>query len=470
MKIRTKVTLWYISISVVILLFFSTSTYLGMRYLLLNKLDAELTFIANNIQNSYDPTSHTYKSSILNQKKITGYSKYHLIIYDTQGNVVYISEMAKRITLKVLLEKKEEKWNTTKLKVGNRSPFLHPDEKGMVPFRVMSRKMKHGNTDIGRVVVGIDLDEFYDSMRGLLRALLAAKVFAGLFMWIGGYWITKNALLPVKKITRKAELISHSNLNDRIEISNKNDELGHLTSVLNDLLTRLQNAFESQQQFLADAAHELKSPLALLRVHWESEIDNPELTLEIKEQLVQDVETITRLSHLVNNLLLLSQTESIESNFEFTTLNLHELLEEVVSDVEILAESKSQGIHFKETSKINITGDKTRLYQLFFNLLENASKYTQEKGEISVSLSAENNSTLVEIRDNGEGIPADDLPNIFKRFYRVHKDRSRKTGGSGLGLSICKVIAEAHKGSVEVESKTGKGSTFTVRLPVTTSV
>jgi signal transduction histidine kinase len=283
---------------------------------------------------------------------------------------------------------------------------------------------------------------------------------------IGGFYLTTKSLRPIDIITNRARQISHSNLADRIKIYNEDDELGKLSIVLNDLFDRLHKAFISQQEFLADAAHELKTPLSVLRLHWESEINNPALTLDLKEKLVQDVETISRLSHLINNLLLLSKTESITANFEFKSLNLDEILSEVIADADILAKFKEQEIVIVDSSAAEISGDKLRLYQLFFNLVDNAVKYSPERENIYISLRVEGDSAIVEIKDNGSGIPPEDLPNIFERFYRVHKDRARKSGGSGLGLAISKLIVESHGGSIEVASELTKGSTFRVILPI----
>jgi signal transduction histidine kinase len=235
--------------------------------------------------------------------------------------------------------------------------------------------------------------------------------------------------------------------------------------VLNNLLDRLQRAFTAQQQFLADAAHELKTPLSVLRAHWESELNNENLSLDIKEKLVQDIETISRLSHLISNLLLLSKTEAVRSAFEIKTVQLDEIIGEVLSDAQILAEMKSQHIEVVDLQPVKILGDRIRLYQLFFNIMDNAIRYSDNSGRIWISLKTKDHWNVIEIRDNGPGIPQEDLPFIFDRFYRAQKDRARKTGGSGLGLSICQLIVHSHDGEIEVESEIGKGSIFRVKLP-----
>jgi signal transduction histidine kinase len=318
---------------------------------------------------------------------------------------------------------------------------------------------------VGWAAVALPIGDIEGSLNHLFRVLLLGVVAVTVMVGAGSYLLTNQTLHPLSEITQKARHIGHDRLGERIPVRNPSDELGRLSIVLNQLFERLQNAFESQQRFLADAAHELKTPLSVLRAHWESELNNPRFSLELKERIVQDTETITRLNHLINNLLLLSRTEAIQSSFEFEHLRLDALLGEVIADAKMLAETKSQEIDAGDVPPVELFGDRARLYQLFFNLLDNASKYTGEGGRISVRAQVDDSMVSVAVEDNGPGIPAEDLPHIFKRFYRVQKDRGRKTGGSGLGLSICELIARAHHGSIGVESVTGEGSIFTVRLP-----
>ncbi len=241
---------------------------------------------------------------------------------------------------------------------------------------------------------------------------------------------------------------------------------GELTRIMNNLVERLRKSFTGQQEFLAEAAHELKSPLAILRAHWEGELNNPSIPLAMKEKLVQDVETISRLSHLINNLLMLSKTGAMDWEKDFRPVRLDQVLNEVLADAEVMAELKSQELHIPELPEITVRGDQERLYQLYLNLIENAIKYTPEGGKVRISHAVEDNQFVIGIHDNGPGIPSQDLPRIFERFYRVRNGNMKKTSGSGLGLSICKLIAETHQGKIDVQSKEGEGSTFFVKLPL----
>ena len=471
MKIRLRLTLWYFTITLIIVLIFSLGTYWGMRDFLFRAIDSELNFLADSIERTYDPFFNEFIELITSPDNLNRYLEYYITVYDASGKTIFVSPMANIISLNIPIAKNTVKnAYTIDVRVPEKISFFKSDVEGKVTFRAISRSMYYQNKLIGQVIVGVPIERIKESMGKLLKALLAGILLTVLLVGTGGYFLTRQILNPINKITQKADQISHSNLGERIIVRHKDDELGQLSTVLNNLLERLRKAFDSQKQFMADTAHELKTPLSILRAHWESELNNPGLPLETKEKLVQDVETISRLSHTINNLLLLSQTEAIPSNFDFTTLRLDRLLQEVITDVRMIAETKDQEIEILELSPAVIQADQIRLYQLFFNLLDNAIKYTPEKGKIWVSLHLLKEWAVVEVMDNGMGIPPDDLPHIFERFYRVEREHIRKTAGSGLGLSICKLIAESHQGFIEAESKLDIGSTFRVRLPLNSRI
>jgi len=467
MKIGLRLTLWYFSITLAIVLVFSLGTYWGMRSLLFRAIDGELNLLADSIERTYDPFFNEFIDLMVSPGSANRYLEYYVIVYNASGKPVFVSPMTQVISLDIPLSHDSVRTTyTVNAKLPEKVPFFYAGSMGKVAFRAVSRPMYFEDQQIGQVIVGVPIERFNQSLEKLLWVLLAGIGLTGALVGGGGYFLTRQMLNPIHKITEKADQISHSNLGERITVHHKEDELGQLSIVLNNLLERLQKAFDSQQQFMADAAHELKTPLAILRAHWEGELNNPGLPHEMKEKLVGDIETISRLNHLINNLLMLTQTEAPDSNLDLAPLELDKLLREVISDADILAKARGQEILIEELSPSVVRGDRGRLYQLFFNLVDNASKYTPEGGKIWVSLRLEDRWALAEIRDNGPGIPAEDLPHIFKRFYRVKKDRARKTGGSGLGLAICQLITESHGGAIGVESTIGAGSTFRVKLPL----
>jgi signal transduction histidine kinase len=465
-KIRFRLTLWFFSISLLILLIFSLGTYWGMQRLLFEALDKDLDIIAGSIERSYDPFFNKFSELDFFHDNENRFLEYYLVVFDNHARPVYKAPLNSLITFDVpLVTDKIEEGYTLKTKVSEKIPFLNADSEGEITFRIICRKLFYKKQHVGWIVVGLSIEHIEHSMKNLLNVLLAAILVSIILLAIAGYLLTRKALNPVNTITKKASQISQSNLEERIAVPVENDELGQLSLVLNNLLDRLQKAFTTQQQFLADAAHELKTPLAILRAHWESELNNENLSLEIKQKLVQDIETLSRLAHLINNLLLLSKTEAVRSTFEFNTTQLDELINEVISDARVLADLKSQKIEVTDLQPVKIRGDRTRLYQLFFNIIDNAIRYGIKSGQIWISQKPDQNWHIVEIRDNGPGIAEEDLAHIFDRFYRAQKDRARSTGGSGLGLSICQLIVQSHDGKIEVESKKGKGTVFLIKLP-----
>lgn len=438
-----------------------------MQRLLFEALDKELDVLASSIERSYDPFFNKFSELDFFHDNENLFLEYYLRVYDKNANPIYVAPLSTIISFDIpLSENKIEEGYTLKTKISQKIPFLNPDPAGEVTFRLICRQLFYHQQRVGWIIVGLSIERIEESMQNLLNVLLGTILVSILLLALTSYFLTRKALHPVNIITKKADQISQNNLEERIQVPVENDELGQLSQVLNNLLDRLQGAFMAQQQFLADAAHELKTPLSVLRAHWESELNNAELSIEIKEKLVQDIETISRLSHLINNLLLLSKTEALRSTFEFNLVQLDEIIDEVLSDARVLADMKAQYIEVVDLQPVKIRGDRMRLYQLFFNIMDNAIRYGSESGQIWISLRVSDNWNIVEIRDNGPGISPEDLPHIFDRFYRAQKDRARKTGGSGLGLSICQLIANSHDGEIEVESETGKGSVFRVKLPI----
>ena len=466
MTIRIRLTLYYFIITLFILLVFSLWIFQSMRRDLFNTLDQELTIVINSIEASYEPFSHAFMELEFIPRELHPFLEFYLLVYDDYGQLVFESPLAAAIKLDIHLSRdvfEERKIREVLIPRRLQMPPAEPGRKAAL--RIISRQLHFNNTLIGWAVIGLPIERTQESIRSLLTVLGFSLIVFSLLIGAGGYFLTHKALDPVQMITTKANQISRDNLNERLPIKNEHDELGRLTKTLNNLLQRLQDVFDSQQQFLADAAHELKTPLAVLRMHWENEINNPQLSLTVKEKLVQDIETISRLTHLINSLLLISRTEIDHGNFDKAPVHMDELLRDIISDMQYLANEKSQQINIVQLPAIVCLGDFTRFYQLFFNLIDNAIKYTPEGGQIWVASRRDGDWCVFEIRDNGAGIEAKHVPHIFERFYRVQKDRARKTGGSGLGLTICELIVRSHGGRIEMESEQGAGSTFRVFLP-----
>jgi heavy metal sensor kinase len=282
----------------------------------------------------------------------------------------------------------------------------------------------------------------------------------------GGVILVRRALLPVERIARKAEEITQHNLSDRLPVVRTGDELERLSVSLNHMISRLEDAIQSSKRFVADASHELRTPLTVLRGELESLAQEPGLKGQTTESLGSMLEEATRLSGIVEGLLALSRLDAGEAQAEWVQFDLAELAATTADQMSLLAEDKNLTVVCEATAGITVRGDRARLKQVIVNLLDNAIKYTPRGGCVRLQISRQDGYAVLDVADDGIGIPDEALPHVFKRFFRVDDSRSREPGGAGLGLSIVQSICAAHGAQVEVSSVLGKGSRFRVRQPL----
>ena len=466
MKIRTRLSIWYVAVTFIIVSLLSVGIYYGMHRVLHKTIDDDLEIFTNMIESSYNPMLGKFEEILWKLESAKRFQEVYLIVYNSRGMVEFASPMTQFINFKMPLPGPDQELGFTRsAKLTRNIPVLKPDEDGYVTFRGITRRMYYNNHPIGWIQAGLPITDVEQALNNLFWIIIVVNIIAIILVGAGGYLIIGKFLYPVKLITQKANEISQHNLDARIDVRNEQDELGNLTLTLNNLFARLQLAFDTQRRFMADAAHELKTPLAVLRTHWEDELNNADLKNEFKERLGKDIEILGRLNQMINKLMFLAQTEDVFDKLEWSEIQLDEFLRDIISDTKILAELKQQEISAVELSPVRIRADKNRIYQLFFNLIDNAIKYTPDGGKIWITLRDTDKGIKIQVKDNGIGINPEYLPLIFERFYRVDKDRSRKTGGSGLGLSICKLIVDSHRGLITAESQPKKGSTFTVIFP-----
>ena len=303
-----------------------------------------------------------------------------------------------------------------------------------------------------------------------LRSWVAALAW-GLILLIGltvlgGYLVALRALRPVDTIIKAAERISSRNLSERLPVPNTRDELERLSLALNHMIRRLEESFQYTQRFLADASHELRTPLTILQAELEAMLENIQSDAQLSDVAASALEEVERLRNIVESLFALSRLDAGEAINKTELFDLGELVTSTADQMSLLALDKRISIHCEAPEALMVRGDRARLKQVAVNLLDNAIKYTPEGGAIQVRTAARQNRAVLEVIDNGIGIPTEALPHLFERFYRVDKARSRQFGGAGLGLSIVKSICAAHSGRVEVQSREGQGSRFSVELPL----
>jgi heavy metal sensor kinase len=315
------------------------------------------------------------------------------------------------------------------------------------------------------IVVAESRRELIDQMRALRRIFLFSLPAMLLVAGFAGYLLARKSLAPIADMRAQAERISAENLHERLPVKNESDELGKLARVFNDLLARIESSFDGMRQFTADASHELRTPLAIIRGEADVALSQDRESAEYRETLEIIQDEARNLSSIVDDMLSLARADAGQRKLNLEELYLSDLVEECVHSARALALNKRLSLNFESYDETSFRGDEGLLRRMVVNLLDNAIKYTPDGGSVSVKLWRENGLIRLRIADNGIGIPSEAAARVFERFYRVDKSRSRAEGGSGLGLPIVKWIAEAHHGSVRLESAPERGSSFTVSLP-----
>jgi heavy metal sensor kinase len=314
---------------------------------------------------------------------------------------------------------------------------------------------------------GAPLDEVQSDLRKWLAFLLALFPTVAIIALVGGYILVKRSLAPVDRITASAERISSHNLSQRLPVPQTGDELERLSVALNRMIERLDEAFQHSRRFVADASHELRTPLTVLKGEMEGLVREAQLPSDWRERLGTTLEEVDRLANIVEGLFAISRLDAGEAAAEWLTFDLAQLAYDTADQMSLLAEDKGIRLDCLTSKGVWVEGDRSRMKQVVVNLLDNAIKYTQKGGDVHLAVKALDNKAVLEVSDNGVGIPATALPHVFERFYRVDQARSRGNGGAGLGLSIVRSICIAHQGKVEACSTPGQGSRLHVELPLT---
>jgi heavy metal sensor kinase len=282
----------------------------------------------------------------------------------------------------------------------------------------------------------------------------------------GGYLLVKSALRPVDEMARKAGVITQHNLSERLPVSHTGDELERLSIALNRMILRLDDAFRNSRRFLADASHELRTPLTILRGELESLVQGGAVAAGERERLGSLLEEVERLTKIVERLFALSRLDAGDAQVEWVQFDLAELVATTTDQMKLMAEDRRIAVACDVMAATFVCGDHARMKQVVVNLLDNAIKYTPEGGAVSLSVHSTADAAILEVADTGVGIPPGDLQRVFDRFFRADSTRALHPDGAGLGLAIVKSICNAHGGSVEAESSPGRGTRFTVTLPL----
>jgi heavy metal sensor kinase len=451
--IQTRLTAWYSIVLAVVLSLFGLSAYVEMRNSIHETVDETLRdrvrAVRGLILRSSEYGDEDVKRELRQHSELAGGAL--LQVADQQGNWLYRSASMSDLQIP------PANGNFT-------IPFTFSSRN--VPFRVTNAEIKVGSQSY-LVQIAAPLDDFYEALHRFGALLIVSIPILLLCAAGGGYWLSRRALAPFDQITQTARSIGIQNLSSRLVVPQTRDVLQRLSETFNGMLERLEAAFKRITQFTADASHELRTPVAVMRTRAELSLRKTRTVAEYREALTQIHAELEKTSDLVEKLMLLARADYGAEVLHLSSANLGDIVRDACSQGRTLSENKQ--INFNEQipdSPVWIKADAQALRRLFLILIDNAVKYTPSGGRVEVLVATDNGSAVAAVHDTGIGIAAEDLPNVFERFYRADKARSRDSGGVGLGLSIGRWIAEAHSGSIEVQSSLGHGSVFQVRLPL----
>lgn len=352
---------------------------------------------------------------------------------------------------------------------GEKSAFgIHrvDSESGVSYVAVASAVMEVSGKTLGVLVLSLPVDELQTALETVKRQLMTVFLIVAGAAMAAALMLSGMLTRPVKELTQTIRRMGKGDLSARVNVRTSG-ELKELAESYNAMAEQIEHLDKSRSQFVANASHELKTPLATMKLLLENMLYQPDMPQELRTEFMQDINhEIDRLSGIITDLLTLTQMDSHSSPLRVTKVDLSALTEETVHTLQIAAEKKGQTLTADIAPGITLDGDSGKLMQIFYNLTDNAIKYTPENGHIAVRLAQSGANVLFAVTDDGIGIPEEDQKHIFERFYRVDKARSRATGGTGLGLSIVRQLAAMHGGTVSVSSQPGQGATFTVTLPM----
>jgi heavy metal sensor kinase len=335
-------------------------------------------------------------------------------------------------------------------------------------YRIASRRSDVGGRifQVRAAVPTEPFDQALDRFRLILKETLP---FLVILASLAGYWLSGRALAPVNAIIETARGVGVQNLSSRLAVPPANDELRRLSETLNAMLGRIEASVKRLTQFTADASHDLRTPIALIRSSAELVLRRPRTEDEYRETLSRILATSEETTHLIENLLTLARADAGAADLHFSDVDLVTHLGKIAEEALILAASKGIQVTSElPPGPIKVSADPAAIERVFLIVVENAVKYTPAGGNIQINLGNGSATARVEIRDSGIGISDKDLPHIFERFYRADQARSREPGGSGLGLAIARWIVDLHSGDIEAQSALGRGSLFRITLPIAT--
>lgn len=473
--IRRRLTVWYTVALAVTVLAFGTALYLERRQASARELDQRLS-LESDLAHRWLAQSYTVLGRIVTNSgprpsldpAISAYleaARDYLVVADTAGQVLGLSDVTRSLNAEAL-ERLTAPLDTLPLtRHGGVLALGQPN--GKVRYLVVP--VDSAGPTIGGLLVATPTRQASFGPTDLLRSMLFIAPVILLGAGLAGYWLAGTSMRPVERIMDEVEAISDGrSLHRRLAVPLSGDEMARLALTVNGMLARLEQSFASLHRFTADASHELKTPLMVLRAGVERALVHPGIPGDIMQSLDETLAQINQMTEMVENLLTLARADEGRAPLAVEECDLRELVLDVSETAGILGEEAGvTALHAIPATPVRLAVDRHRIREMLLNMVTNAIKYTPQGGTVSLGLEEKDEAVIFTVRDTGIGIAAGDLPHIFERFWRADPARSR-TGdrpGIGLGLAITKWIVEAHGGSITVQSRPGRGTLFTVWLP-----
>jgi two-component system heavy metal sensor histidine kinase CusS len=455
LSVRWKLTLWYGGVLAVVLAVSGTTVFLTMRHQLLERIDQglaeELADVLYEVKRADDPKALRRWLD----RRFARHEGFDFQVTGPKGEKFFSSDRLEDKTLPVPVSAPApEAPLYESLPIG---------ESGR--WRIVSVRARGPDGPL-TVQVARSLSAYDHEMQELLFVFLLTTPLTLLVTVGGGYFLARRALAPVQRMTQTANRITADRLGERIAVDDPDDELGALAQTLNRMIERLGRSFTEMQRFTADAAHELRTPLAVIRNEAEVALRSPRTAAEYSRVLENLLEETNRLSHLADQLLFLCRQDAGLLPTGREAVAVDDLLREVVGNMQLVAGEKGVTLSLEENPPCRLPGDRGQLRRVFYNLLDNAIKYTGASGQVTVGSQVADGRLSVVVADTGVGIAPEHLPRVFDRFYRVDPSRAADGEGAGLGLSICQSIVKALGGSIRLESTAGQGTKVQVELPM----
>jgi two-component system, OmpR family, sensor kinase len=477
MSIRTKLTIWYTSALALVLIAFGVGVYLIQTVAMVRQLEvslrqaadsAAIVFRTRGTTISVDNNTGGATRQLLPDLDPFSSSQLFVALISIKSEIIAVSSNLSSdtgITVKPLDPATVQKLIATPSTTGDDVFGTMRARTNTPSLYVLTRQINdNAGTPVGFIQVASSMEMIETAQRVLFFTLLALGSLGLLISAIVGAFLARRALRPVDRITQTALAIYRAeNLDSRVPTTTAEDEVGRLGAAFNEMLDRLSRLFNAQQRLVADVSHEMRTPLTVIRGNVDLLNAMGCADIESLEALKRESDRMTR---MVGDLLLLSQADTGQMPMQLQPTQLAPLVADVERSGRVLA-GERKTITAVCDPELIVLADADRLKQVLLNLTDNAIKHTPSGGNVHIEASGVfNGFARIAVSDTGPGIPEADLPHIFERFYRVDKSRSRERGGSGLGLSIAQKIAEAHKGRITVSSKSGKGTTFDVYIPL----